>query len=345
MDLIKKYILPIKIGVATPLLSGCYGPGTVDEPYEYLISGTLTVPEGFQGLLRQQGKLSKMLSSVYPERNNALTNHETVVQGATVELIELHDNGFQEYSYLPNEHTTTNSRGQFSLSTTERPSSTLLLSASGDYGVSLRALAVANNTDINIYSEYAYSLIIEQVHSNPEVFLPYFQAAEVENIVSSIEGLNVNLSTASSVNVALDLIRTADAGVIASEVARMSTPNLEGDWFYTKKSGSNSCGFAVGVELISTEINVSQVNDALTIYVDGTVFSTGTLFGREVIGIELETYPENGGTMVQSSSTLTVATDGESVEGSVSWDWFGPDASCSGVDSVSITREPEVVPS
>lgn len=338
MDLIRKYVLTFRIGVAAPLLSGCYSPGFIDEQPEYTITGTVTQPDGFQGLLQRRDKLSEMISSAFPEINNLAVQQRAVVEGVTVELVEMHDSGYQEFSLLPNE-STTDSRGRYWLTSSEKPSSKLVLRAGWESGNGMRALAVAGITDINVYSEYAYLLIIEQVRSNPDVFLPYFSGIEVENILASIEELNVDLTNATSVNSAINLINMVDAGVIANEVARASTPNLEGRWLYVKKSGANSCGFPLGAELIRTEISVTQINDALTIYVDGAVFSTGTLFGRDVIGIELETYPENGGTMVQSSSAMTVATDGESVDGSISWDWFGSDSSCSGVDVVSVTRE------
>jgi len=90
--------------------------------------------------------------------------------------------------------------------------------------------------------------------------------------------------------------------------------------------------------LIETQLDVSPENDALTIYIDGNLFSAGTLFGRSVGGLRLETYQENGSTMVKTSSTMTVASDNETVDGEVSWDWFGETKTFSGTDAVSVTR-------
>ena len=338
MDLIARWLPVLNLCVAVPLLSGCSGPGAVDSPREYTVSGTVMAPNGMQALMEEESLLATMLSSVFPESNATVTG-DVPVANATVELVALYNNGYEKSYYeLPNT-TTTNAQGVFTITTTEPLSSNLMLKVRGRNGTSMRALVVGEYTDINVASEYVSSSVLHAVYSDADVFLPYFSAVEIENLIASIESLDVDLSGVSSVYAATDLLSAADAGALANEVASVSSPNLEGTWLYVKKSGPNSCGNPVGNELIAAELTVHQVNDALTIYIDGSVFSTGTLFGRSVVGLRLETYPENGGTVVQTSSTMTVASDNETVDGEVSWNWFGPNDTCSGADVVSVIRK------
>lgn len=338
MGSISKYFPAIKVGVAVPLLSGCSGPGGVDEKPEYTITGTVRAPNSLQVLMQEKSLLASMLSSVFPESKAAVTG-DMPVANAKVELVSMYNNGYEESYYIEPNITRTNAAGEFIISTTEPLSSNLMLRVEGRNGGWMHALVVGEHTDIDMVSEYVYSSVLETVYSGADIFLPYFSAIEIENLLASIEMLDVNLSGVSSIYAATDLISAADAGVLANDVAAASSPNLEGVWLYVKKSGPNSCGNPVGVNLIDTQLVVSQDNDALTIYIDGNVFSTGTLFGRSVVGLRLETYQENGGTMAQTSSTMTVASDNKTVDGTILWDWFGGTETCSGSDTVSVTRK------
>lgn len=326
----------------TFLLVACSSGGDSTPPAPVTISGTVTAPGGAIASLERKTFLAKVMDVVLPGANAMITG-TAPVPSATVELIKVDNNGNQVGGVLAS--TTTDASGNYSIETTETLSSKLVLIVAGSGGAELRAIVVNANTDIDPVSEFVVAQI-ESSLTNSGASLVNLTNADIENYLSSIDSLNVDL-TGMTVSAAMMALSNADGGSLASDVAtdvvdttggNNTAFNLSGTWSYVETSGPNNCGDPVGVILASETVDITQAGNSITVRFQGQVIATGTLSGNQITGFPLETYPEDGGTTTETSQTFTVAMDGNTINASISWVWSGGEFSCSGTDTAVITR-------
>ena len=170
------------------------------------------------------------------------------------------------------------------------------------------------------------------------VSLESFTNTEIENLVSAVEAavssVNVSGMTISQALASLDSTGSSTAN---SEIS-IASLDLTGTWSYVETSGSNNCGDPVGVTLAVETLDISQTGNAITVRVGSQVIATGNLSGTSIVDLPLESGPDDGGFWTETSQTFTVSVDGSTVNGSISWTWTGGGFTCSGTDSVVLTR-------
>jgi len=308
---------------------------TPPSPPVTTINGTVNAPGGAIASLEQKTLFVRVFEFVLPSVSAMITG-TAPVPNATVELIKLNNDGSQSGGVLTS--AMADAMGNFSIDTTESLSSKLVLRVVGSGGAQLRAIAINETTNIDPASEYVLTQI-ENAASNSNVSMAYFSDTEIENLLSSVDALNVDLTGMTVLN-AMTALQNADGGTIGLEVASVATPNLAGNWSYVETSGPNNCGDPVGATLESLTLNASQTGNSITVTYQGQVIGTGTLSGNNIVGLPLDSGSDSEGSWVETSQTFTVSEDGNTVDGTLNWTWtaFVGGFSCSGTDYVVMRR-------
>ena len=331
---LKNFINLVLVLLLVACSSGGGGGGGGGGSATTTISGTVSAPGGAIASLQQPTLLAKLLDGVFPPVTAAVTGTSGVAS-ATVELIKLDGDGNQVGAVLVT--TTTDAMGNFSLDTTESLSSTLVLKVTGGGGAEIHAMVVGAITDIDPITEYVYQLVKSAVVASPNVSMAFFSATEIENFIGAIENLTVDLTGQTIAN-ALSALGAADSGALASAISSGAIPDLSGSWIYKETSGNNTCGDLVGVTVETVSISISQSGNSITVSVNGQVYATGSLVGNAIVGLPLEQYSEDGGITTETSQTFTVQGDNNTVNGTINWAWSGPGGTCTGTNSIIITR-------
>jgi|GEM_PF-6369809 len=332
---INKYFLVVTfLGLA---VGGCSSSSdsTPPAPTVTTINGTVNAPGGAIASLEQKTLLARVFEFVLPGASAMITG-TAPVPNATVELIKLANDGSQSGDVLAS--AITDATGNFSIDTTEILSSKLVLRVTGSGGAQLRAIVVNEVTDIDPASEYVLTHI-ENVVSSSNVSMAYFSDTEIENLLSSVDALNVDL-TGMTVSNAMTALGNAGGGSLSTEVASVATPDLAGNWSYVETSGPNNCGDPVGATLESLTLNVSQTGNSITVTYQGQVIATGTLSGNSIVGLPLESDSDGDGSWVETSQTFTISEDANTVNATLNWTWtaFVGGFSCSGTDYAVMQR-------
>ncbi|WP_455206677.1 hypothetical protein [Kaarinaea lacus] len=318
-------------------LLGCSsgGDSTPAAPATTTITGTVTAPGGAIATLEQKTFFAKFFNFVLPGAIAMITG-TAPVSNATVELIKLDNDGNQTGNALTSAITDT--AGNFSIETTEVLSAKLVLRVQGSGGATLRAMAVSSTVDIDPVSEYVLTQI-ENVISNQNASLANLTNSEIENFLSSVDMLNVDL-TGMTMSGAMTALSNADGGNLIAAITADATLDLSGNWTYVETSGPNNCGDPVGQILDSLTLNVSHVGTTITVSYQGNVIAVGTLSGNSIVGFPLESGSDGEGSWVETSQSFTISNDGNTVNGTLNWTWtaFGGGFSCSGTDYAVMTR-------
>lgn len=323
--------------IGTGCNSGGNDTATPAKPSTTTYTGSVSAPGGAIAQLKSHSVVSRMLAMVFGAELQAAISGMTGVPDATVELIQIDDDGNQVGDVI--ETATTDSSGKYSLTSSASPSSDLVLRVL-TASATVRAFATSSSIDISPVSEYLVEKILTTVASSASITLNNFNNTELDLLMAYLNDLSVFLSPA-SVAASLSTLDSAASGSgIDSEIGLYSPDGLmlAGTWYVQSITGPNTCGDPVGVVQDSGTFSITQSGDSYVVHMSDLTTDTVRLSGYKVIDIDLSTYPQDGGTVTETAMSLSVEPDGRSINGSLSWSWTDGSVTCTGTDSIMLSK-------
>ncbi|KPJ93335.1 MAG: hypothetical protein AMJ53_07475 [Gammaproteobacteria bacterium SG8_11] len=229
------FILALAL-IASLTLSACGGGGgdgggnqtPPPPPTLTTISGSVSAPSSTVAQYERQNVLSMIASLLISDLQAAITGL-TPVTNATVELIRIDKSGAQVGDVIAS--TTTDSvTGAYSLDYEGTLSSDLVVQVTGASGP-MRALAVAETTDINPVTEYVTQQILASIINNNNISLDAITPKTVAELIDFVESLDITFSGSETVaESAAAIDSVADANGIDSEISNSLNGSLIGAW-------------------------------------------------------------------------------------------------------------------
>lgn len=330
-------LLLLVLAVLIAMVSAGCNSGGDSTPQTNTFSGTVMAPGGAVASLQKDTLANSALALLFGEELQAAVTGMTGVSGATVELIQIGNDGKQVGDVIAS--ATTDSSGGYSITTTASPASNLVLRVSGA-SESVRAFAVSGTVTISPVSEYLVQQILATVSASSSVALTNFNATELGILADFLDSLSVYLPPGTIADALTTINSTAMSAGMGSEIALYSPDGLHlaGDWRYREYTGANNCGDPVGELWSDDYLTITQSGNSLSVTSGGTAIATLRLSGYDIVDIPLDSYSDGGGTTTETAMTLSVEPDGLTINGEISWNWTNGTFSCSGKSTVLVTK-------
>ncbi len=273
-----------------------------DTTTPFTISGTVTAPGGAIAQFRDKNLIQILASAVLPAAYADIIGF-TPVANATVELVRLDAQG-NEISVIAT--TTTNTDGAYTFDTDEAPSA-LLLARATNGSIHMMSLAVSETTDVNPITTVVTQQIMNQLAISGS--LEDITEEEVNTLVEYIDTLNLDLSSAGTINNALNQI---DAGLGAEFGELIESVSAPGDSVPTDFSFQLQTDVLQNTLITSNSVTVSGITAPTTVVISGGEYSingspfttdVGSIDSGDTIGVRLIS---SNGFSATSSATLTI---------------------------------------
>lgn len=318
--------------------AGCNsGDDSPSQPSKTTYSGSVSAPGGAIAQFKDKTFGSRLFAAVFGSELQAAITGMTGVADAAVELIQIDDVGAQVGDIIAS--TTTDSSGAYSLTTTASPSNDLVLRVSSS-SATVRAFASSSSIDISPVSEYLVQKVLTTVASSSSISLANFNTTELGLLMDFLNDLSLFLAPASVADTLISIDSAATTAGLPSEISVYSPDGLmlTGYWNYQEYVGVNSCDEPTGGLWDETTFYVSQSGNTLTISVGGSEIDTVRLSGYSIVDIDLDSFPEQGGTLTETAMSLTVEPNGLTINGEIQWSWTNGSDSCSGKFTVVASK-------
>ena len=215
----KRLVIPAVAIFLLAILASCSG-GPESGPSENNISGVVLLPAQQVAARTRPSLLARILGIFIPDTNANLIGL-VPVSNTTVELVRLDSLG-NITEVL--DTTTSDPNGAYTFTTSYAPSSTLAVVLPYEPVTTRAIVTTADDTDITPVSEAVFRTIVTEIIDPPVSALENFTVKEVAALVDLVEGMNIDVSGATTFNEAVNTVLTQAGSVLTNMVKSFSTP-------------------------------------------------------------------------------------------------------------------------
>ena len=215
----KRLVIPAVAIFLLAVLASCSG-GPESGPSENNISGVVLLPAQQVAARTRPSLLARILGIFIPDTNANLIGL-VPVSNTTVELVRLDSLG-NITEVL--DTTTSDPNGAYTFTTSYAPSSTLAVVLPYEPVTTRAIVTTADDTDITPVSEAVFRTIVTEIIDPPVSALENFTVKEVAALVDLVEGMNIDVSGATTFNEAVNTVLTQAGSVLTNMVKSFSTP-------------------------------------------------------------------------------------------------------------------------